>query len=63
MMMASVASSVVVSVESTCVVAFHHNESHGIRLLPSTHLSPRECMWMGNHDSMVDMGMHSRLNE
>jgi len=42
MVMVSVFSSAVVSVESICVVTLHNNESHDIWLLPSPHLSPSE---------------------
>jgi len=42
MTMVSLVSSVVESVESTCVLALHHNESHDIQLLSSPHLSPSE---------------------
>jgi len=40
MMVVSVASSAIESVESTCDVTLHHNESHDIWLLPT--LIPHE---------------------
>ena len=42
MVMVSVASIVVVSVESTSVVTLLHKESHDFRSLPSPQLSPSE---------------------
>ena len=42
MVMVSVASIVVVSVESTSVVTLLHKESHDFRPLPSPQLSPSE---------------------
>ena len=66
MMVASVASRAVVSVESTCVVTLHHNESHDIWLLPFPHFSPSKMHMDGItmvYYSMVDMSIHSRFNE